>query len=70
MSKILTFLKDWPWRVELTVDLIQRGGGEFPKLNIITTGQDYYRFQDPEMFRIILSNNIGDGTGVTREELG
>ena len=41
---------------------------KFPDLHITTTGGKYIRFADPEVLRVLLANNIGDGTGVTEAD--
>lgn len=40
---------------------------KFPDLHI-TAGTRYIRFADPEVLRVLLANNIGDGTGVTEAD--
>jgi len=37
----------------------------FPRLSIIATGGQYIRFEDPVIFNTLLTNNIGDGVGIT-----
>lgn len=40
----------------------------YPNLKVIVTGCFYFRFEDPEVLRIIASN-FGDGAGITKEQI-
>jgi hypothetical protein len=40
----------------------------YPNLNINVLGGFYIRFADPEVLRLLLANNVGDGVGITKEK--
>lgn len=50
---------------EDSFNALQSAYGE--KLILDTIGGYYIRFADPEVLRVLLSKNIGDGTGITKE---
>lgn len=42
---------------------------KFPNLHINVTGGLYFKFEDPEVLRVLLANNWGDGSGVTTTDI-
>lgn len=49
-------------------DIVQYLEAKYPGLHINAT-KLYVRFQELEVLRVLLANNYGDGTGITRTEL-
>ena len=41
----------------------------FTRLTINISGGFYFRFADPEVLRILISNGVGDGTGILKEDV-